>query len=136
MKLILGFVLLATVGCSTPRRPEPPKDSYKTGSVVLTLNGGKQTLSVARVRRTFFQPADAAPLLGRLLLPAEYDNGAAVVLLSEQLWRDSFGASPSIIGTRIQVGGDLLTVVGILPKSFDSPPGAAIWLPRTDSIVK
>jgi hypothetical protein len=129
-----GLTLLASAGCSsTLRHAEPPPDSYTMTSVSLERNESKKQISAARVGRTFFQAADM-PLRGRVLISADHDGAIAVAVLSEQLWRDSFAGE--VIGRAIKVNGESLTVVGVMPKSFDSPPGTAMWLPRKDSIGK
>jgi hypothetical protein len=81
-----------------------------------------------------------SPLLGRDFLPAESSpGGAPVVLISEKLWRGRFGASPSVIGQRIELEDSSYTVVGVLPGGLElpsMPPGFTslsrdvdVWLP-------
>jgi putative ABC transport system permease protein len=55
-----------------------------------------------------------------------------VVILSENLWRSSFGADPNLIGTSIQLDKRSFTVVGIMPSSFRFPQLTAseqLWIP-------
>lgn len=52
-----------------------------------------------------------------------------VVLLTHRLWRERFGADPSIIGRDIRMDAIPYTVVGVLePGSWDRAP-ANIWIP-------
>ena len=80
--------------------------------------------------------AGVAPLLGRVFLTADHDTAAAVVLLSERLWRDSFGRDPSLIGKQINVDGQALTIVGVMPMFFDSPPGTLLWVPGNELVAR
>jgi putative ABC transport system permease protein len=52
-----------------------------------------------------------------------------VVVLSEQLWRSSFGADPTIIGRTVELDGSPRTVVGVLPQAARFPPNAELWVP-------
>jgi putative ABC transport system permease protein len=73
------------------------------------------------------------PLAGRSFLPGDGEKGAApVVLLSENLWRDRFGAGPQVIGTSVQLDMRAFTVIGIMPASFRYPflsSHEEIWIP-------
>lgn len=61
--------------------------------------------------------AEAA--LGRVLLPADDRPGAHdVVVLSDRLWRSSFGADPDIVGRALMIDGTAVTVVGVMPADF------------------
>ena len=60
------------------------------------------------------------PFLGRGFAPDEDQPGkGTVMLLTDRYWRQKFAADPKILGRRLRVGTDTLTVVGILPPSFD-----------------
>ena len=72
----------------------------------------------------------AAPLMGRLLGPADEVRGAPdVVLLGEDVWRSRFAGDPEIIGKTVRIGRAEHTVVGVMPSSFRFPMGDDIWLP-------
>ena len=78
----------------------------------------------------------ARPLAGRIFLAADENRGAApVVIISENLWRDRFGADPAIIGSPITLDKRQFTVVGIMPAQFRFPlpaPADRIWIPLVD----
>ena len=82
-----------------------------------------------------FQVLGASLELGRALLPedAAPPNGAAVMVLSYDAWRSRFGADSGILGRRVMIGGEPLTVVGVLSKRFQGinsvPPD--FWAPVT-----
>ena len=69
------------------------------------------------------------PILGRPLQPADCDGAERVIVLGETVWRDRYGADPSIVGKTIRVNDRAVTVVGVLPMydgQFDRAEG---WMP-------
>jgi predicted permease len=60
--------------------------------------------------------------LGRLLSPADDVRGGPAegwpVVLSYGIWKDNFGADPSIIGKRIKLSKAAFTIVGVTPPAF------------------
>lgn len=55
-----------------------------------------------------------------------------VVVMSERLWRRRFGADPQLIGSQITLDGQAVTVIGIMPASFQFPAGSltrTLWMP-------
>jgi predicted permease len=81
----------------------------------------------------FFQVLGVQPAMGRLFTPDEVRGGPhPVALLANIYWRRQFNADPAIIGKAIELNGTLVTVVGVLPASFDFgavfSPGAKVDL--------
>ena len=73
---------------------------------------------------------DAAPLLGRTLIPVDGESGAErVVVISEKLWRRRYGADPQIVGRDITIGGVPRSIVGVMPASFEFPTSGDLWVP-------
>ena len=50
-------------------------------------------------------------------------------ILGETLWRNRYGADPSVIGQTIRINGVPCTVVGIMPREFRFPTDMALWQP-------
>jgi len=103
-------------------------DNYK-------LMGHGQPLPVTGlgVMGNFFKTLAVEPELGRLFTPEEcVRNSRPVVLLSHAFWKRQFGANQGIVGQAIDLNGSPVTVVGVLPDSFDFgsvfSPGAKIDL--------
>jgi predicted permease len=64
------------------------------------------------------------PVLGRPLLPSDEPAGAQrVVVLADWLWRTSFGGDSNVVGRTATLGGEAVTVVGVMPPGFtlDAP---------------
>lgn len=80
----------------------------------------------------FFQALKTSPLKGRYFIAGDDVPGAArVAVLSEQLWRQSYGSDSAIIGQSISVDGEPYVVVGVSPASFrpDPFPSTQVFVP-------
>jgi predicted permease len=74
------------------------------------------------------------PKLGRLFRPedCEKPGSEAVVVLSEELWRNRFQADPQVLGTRVTLNRHSFTVVGVTPGRFSGQlRGPGLWVPYT-----
>src|SRR6186713_1441436 len=62
---------------------------------------------VESIQGTYLTPRsmawlDAAPLAGRMLIAADGESGAEqVVVIHESMWRNRYGADPSMVGTQL-----------------------------------
>src|ERR1700723_1232663 len=62
------------------------------------------------------------PMLGRSFVEADADKGAAeVVLLSYAGWQTLFGADPKAVGQKLRIGGDPVTIIGVVPPEMRFP---------------
>ena len=132
---VAAAVIGTTAGCSEPHSYQPPAGSYTMQALDLADSAGvPQRVRAASVSSAFFsQDSTVRPLLGRLLLPADYTTGSShVVVLSRHLWERRFGAHPQIIGHTIRLDGQPTTVVGVMPADFDVPVGVDLWVPKSD----
>ncbi|WP_158751854.1 ABC transporter permease [Acidobacterium sp. S8] len=85
------------------------------------------------VMGNFFQTLGVDPVLGRLFRPEEIvKNARPVTLLSHAFWKKEFGGDSSIVGKAISFNNTPVTVIGVLPESFDFgsvfSPGAKVDL--------
>jgi putative ABC transport system permease protein len=96
----------------------------------LTDRGDPVQLESAKVTGRFFSVLGAKPALGRVLDESDDRvNGAKVVVLSDQLWRERFNADPKIIGQTITLSQQSFTVIGVMPATFAFPRGVDLWTP-------
>jgi hypothetical protein len=128
----ITLVCLALSACgpggSLSRYPPPPAGSFTPVTVRISIGGTAEATPGALVKRDFFPGTGVMPLLGRLFADADWTQGAnRLVALSEDFWRQRFGAGPDIIGTSIEVDGAPATIICVLPRGFDAPPGAKFW---------
>ena len=101
------------------------------GNLRLSFGGAPIPATSIDVIQNFFQVLGVQPAMGRAFTPEDARNGAApVILLSDAWWRRQFNADPAIVGKAFNMNGQLTTVIGVLPKSFDFgavfSPGAKV----------
>jgi predicted permease len=85
-------------------------------------NGTPVPVTGLLVMDNFFQTLGVAPAMGRLFRAEEsVHNAPPVVLVTYPFWKRQLGGDPSIVGQAINIGdnGKPVTVVGVLPESFD-----------------
>ena len=79
-------------------------------------------LGCALVERNFLQVLGIAPSLGRNFRAEEdVPNGPAVALMSHGLWQTRFAKDPNIAGKTVLLDGKQVTIIGVLPTSFEMP---------------
>jgi predicted permease len=106
-----------------------------TGPDNFKLIGNSQPLPVTGmlVAEGFFQTLGVEPSLGRLFRSEEFVKHAKpVALLSYPFWKRQFGGDRSILGRAIDLSNTSVTVIGVLPNTFDFgsvfSPGAKVDL--------
>jgi len=92
------------------------------GSVNLTGGSQPERLELAVTHPNFFSMLGTNPQVGRLFGPQDFALGfAPVVVISDGLWRRSFGADPNVLGRSLALDSDPYTIVGVLPPGFRYP---------------
>ncbi len=70
----------------------------------------------------YFDALQVAPLLGRVLTPADDVRGGNAtgwaVVISEGFWQRWFDRAPDVIGKQLVIANVPFTVVGVMPKQF------------------
>jgi predicted permease len=103
---------------------------YNNGDAMLTAHDETQRLTRVPVTCNFFNFLGVAPRLGRGFNADEcLDNSAPATLLTDKIWREQFGADQSIVGRTITLNDRPVTVIGVLPSSFDF---ASVFTPGAD----
>jgi predicted permease len=95
----------------------------------LRTDAATEHLEAAVVSPGFFEALGVAPAAGRAFLPEEAQKGQdRRVILSDALWRRSFGGQP-MVGRTVTLNMEPYEVVGIAPPRFQFPDGAQAWVP-------
>lgn len=104
------------------------------GTALIELDGTLAARQIARVTPGLFDLLGGVrPLRGRLFDRSDGQAGNDDrVLLSEDVWRQLYGADPAIVDRRIKVDGAWLTVVGIVPAEFRFPSWNTVMWRATD----
>lgn len=93
----------------------------------MTGHGEPRHVQAVMVANNFFLTLGVPPALGRTFLPGEHQKGAApVALLTDWFWRQEFGGDPQVVGQSVRLDNRAVTIVGVLPASFDF---AAVFSP-------
>jgi predicted permease len=109
-------------------------DAWATAGA--NLGGKTQPVRVtaAYVSGSLMNTLGVNPVVGRLISDADDVKGAAGVAdISYGTWRSVFGDDPDIVGRETQLDGKKCTIIGVMPKGFQFPPGeedpAQVWTP-------
>jgi putative ABC transport system permease protein len=101
------------------------------GQAAAVLDSGARRVATYAVTDAFLPISGAKLHLGRGFLPAEYNEaGPSVMLLTHEFWLDAFGGDRAVVGRAIRVDGRMVTVIGVLDRSFSGPFGE-----RADAVV-
>ncbi|HEU5480560.1 MAG TPA: ABC transporter permease, partial [Candidatus Tumulicola sp.] len=94
--------------------------AFASARVTIVAPGGDPVSEQARYANAALLPMlGVKPVLGRLYGEADDQAGAArVAVLDYGLWQQHFGGRRDIVGRTVQLNGNDVTVVGVLPKGF------------------
>jgi predicted permease len=93
---------------------------YGPGDAKLIGDGQPERLTSVPVTQNFFPLLGVEPQIGRQFSAEEcVFNGPRVAMISNALWNRRFAADRSIVGRAIAFDGGPVTIVGVLPASFD-----------------
>jgi len=134
-RLVRIFFNKPGVGLRDVRFSKPELDDLQTRAGVFEdvtpifegsedLTGLQQPERLEGVNGSFsyFSMLGATPQIGRLFGPQDFALGfAPVVVISDGLWRRSFGADPNVVGRTLRLDNDSLTIIGVLPPRFRHP---------------
>jgi putative ABC transport system permease protein len=105
--------------------------SYGTGDWQLTGAGEPERVTGVPVTQNFFPLLGVEPALGRSFTANECRERASsppAVLLSHGFWQRRFASDPLVVGRKLMFNNRPVTVVGVLPASFEF---AALFAPGT-----
>lgn len=117
---------------------------YPGTAVLQREDAAALQLQATQVSRNLLSVLGIEPQLGRGFTEAEdRPDGPHAVMLTDAIWRDLFGADPTVIGTTVLIdqgmvgtGGAAVAheVVGVLPPGLDFPSAETdVWLPIRQS---
>jgi putative ABC transport system permease protein len=102
----------------------------------LTGDGEPERVPIGYVSCDFFETLGISAARGRTFAPEDGVPGSNdVVLLGDGLWKRRFGADPDVLGKRVRVDGEAVTILGVLPPGIELPSsqnggeGIQLWAP-------
>ena len=105
--------------------------AYREEQVSFTGPENPRRVSASSVTASFFAVLRTPPRLGRSFTPEEDGRSAApVIVLSDGLWRSRFGAEPGVVGRTVDLDGESVEIVGVMPPGFSfSQQEIELWRP-------
>src|SRR6202790_1525618 len=107
-------------------------DAWITGGSNLAGKTQPVRVTAAYVSGTLLDSLGVTPLHGRLISAADDAPGVAPVAdISYGTWHSVFGGAPPLLGRETFRDGLKCTIIGVMPKGFQFPPGeqdpAQLW---------
>ncbi len=96
---------------------------------LISADGGAERINGQSVSVSLFDLFGIPPVAGRTFSAEDARQDAHVVVISERLWRNRFGADPKLVGSRIPLDGDPYTVIGVVPSGFQILSESDLWTP-------
>ena len=103
-------------------------------SWITSVAGGSEPVraTMCEVTGGFFESFDVQPLRGRWFVPVEVRvHGAPAAIVSYRYWQQYLGGAADLSTRQLRAEGEVFSIVGVMPESFDFPAGTAAWITRT-----
>lgn len=90
-----------------------------------------ERLNGAQFSADMWTALGVAPQLGRTFTADDDKPGAGrTVVISEAFWQRTFGGRDNVLGRQITLSGEIYTIIGVMPASFNFPLGTInVWVP-------
>src|SRR5262245_9088390 len=92
---------------------------FHSEAQTIEIGGVPERIASMRVTPSLFRLLRTPAAIGRTFTDAEGNVGnEQKVILSDGLWRQLYGANPSVVGQSMRVRGRPYTIVGVMPRYF------------------
>jgi len=93
---------------------------FSINDIAVGVGDAAREMKVASVSASFFGFFDAPPQIGRYFTDAEDQPpaGSPVVVLSDATWKAHYGSRRDAIGSKIQIGPVVYTIIGVAARGF------------------
>jgi len=104
------------------------------GHFLLNTDQLSQRVFALKVTANLFEMMALHPTLGRPLVDTDNQPGHEhVIVLSDAVWRENFGADSNVLGKNVILDGLIYEVVGVMPRglrfSIGQPDPPDVWVP-------
>jgi putative ABC transport system permease protein len=114
----LGLANVRDLGAQNSVLEEVATYNYFTPSLTLPDSTPDQVPGFG-VSGDFFKILGVNPLLGRFLTAEETRLGHNdVIVVSERFWKRRLGGRADVIGTKVRLDGNPVTIIGVMPADF------------------
>ena len=102
-----------------------------SSTITLTGHGDPERLQAMGSAGSVLSVLGVAPQVGRIFTEEDDRLGAPkTVVISDRLWRRLFDGRADAIGQALMLGGEPLTVIGVMPRDFTFPDAETdLWAP-------
>lgn len=109
---------------------------YDSRDVRLSFTDAGKNVPASYVDGGFFRFSRTLPLLGRSIQTEDMKSGAApVTVVSYETWQNELAANTDVLSMSINVNGELTNIIGVMPRGYNFPGIAQIWLPISQSTI-
>jgi predicted permease len=99
-------------------------DAWVAGGANLAGKTQPVHVTAAYVSGGLLETLGVTPIHGRLIAASDDVPGAAVIAdISYGTWQSEFAGDPNIVGRETRLDGLKCTIIGVMPKGFQFPPG-------------
>jgi putative ABC transport system permease protein len=99
-------------------------DAWVSGGVNLAGKTQPVRVTVAYLSGGLLESLSVPPIQGRLISQADDAPGAPTIAdISYGTWQTVFGSDPNVVGRETYLDGQKCTIIGVMPKGFQFPPG-------------
>jgi len=96
---------------------------------IAATEGGPVRVQGSLVTVDYFDVFGTPAALGRTFnRAADATTSERLVVLSHTVWLQQFASDPQIVGRPIRIDGVPYTVLGVMPSTFNYPPGSKAWI--------
>ena len=96
--------------------------AYSVAPLQVRGSANNETIVGLYVSGQYFRALQTPAMMGRTLTPDDDVTGGNPagmgVVISEHFWRSWFNGESAVVGRKMQIDNHLVTVVGVMPKSF------------------
>ena len=96
-------------------------------SATFSGEGEPERVSGMQVGDGYFSVLQGTPLLGRVFVSEEQEDGKDfVIVLSYGLWQRRFGGDTDVIGKKVHLNARPYTIIGVMPEDFQPLPSRVV----------
>jgi len=105
--------------------------AWSQRTVTLADGADPERIRIAAVSASLFPVLGVRPSIGSLFEPKdEVSKDGAVIVLSESLWRQRYGADRAVLGRLVRIDGQPHGIIGVLPDGVAYPDRQVrAWIP-------
>ncbi len=97
-------------------------------AIISEANNAPDRFIGQRVTPGLFTMLQTPPVLGRGFNDDDGKPGAPeVLLISDTVWKNRYGADPAVLGRAVRFNGNPATIVGVMPPNFQFPQREEVW---------